>query len=151
MSDTNVLSTNSGHATAITVDGMIDLFYALNPAYRMRGAWMANGTTLAALRKLKDGDGQYLWQPGLQAGQPDMFLGRPVLEATDMPSIGAGTYPVAFGDFASAYRIYDRVNISLLRDPYSVATSGLTRFHARRRVGASVVRSEAIRKLKISA
>ncbi|MGJ0506167.1 MAG: phage major capsid protein [Methylocystis sp.] len=151
MSDTNVLSTNSGAASSITADGMIDLFYALNPAYRMRGVWMANGTTLAALRKLKDGDGQYLWQPGLQAGQPDMFLGRPLIEAVDMPSISAGTYPVCFGDFASAYRIYDRVNISLLRDPYSVATSGLTRFHARRRVGGGVVRAEAIRKLKISA
>lgn len=143
--------TNSGHATAITADGLIDLFYALNPAYRQRGVWMLSGTTLAAIRKLKDGQGQYLWMPGIAAGQPETILGRPAIEAVDMPAIGAGTYPVAFGDFASAYRIYDRVNISLMRDPYSVATSGLTRFHARRRVGGAVVRAEAIRKLKIAA
>ena len=67
-----------------------------------------------------------------------------------MPNIGAGTFPVLFGDFASAFRIYDRITLSLLRDPYSQATSGLTRFHARRRVGARVVRAEAVRKLKIS-
>jgi HK97 family phage major capsid protein/HK97 family phage prohead protease len=151
MSDTGVSETNSGHATAITSDGLIDLFYGIQPAYRMRGVWMLNGSTLAAIRKLKDGQGQYLWQPGLTAGQPETILGRPAIEAVDMPDIGAGAYPIAFGDFATAYRIYDRVNISLLRDPYSVATSGLTRFHARRRVGGAVVRAEAIRKLKISA
>lgn len=68
-----------------------------------------------------------------------------------MDDIGANKFPIAFGDFASAFRIYDRTALSLLRDPYSVATSGLVRFHARRRVGARVVRAEAIRTLKIAA
>jgi HK97 family phage major capsid protein len=150
MSDTNMNYTAAGHATLIQADGLISLFYALAPFYRQRGVWMLNGSTLAAIRKLKDGNGQYLWQPGLAAGQPETILGRPAVEAVDMPDIAADAYAVAFGDFASGYRIYDRATMSLLRDPYSQATSGLTRFHARRRVGGSVVRAEAIRKLKIA-
>jgi HK97 family phage major capsid protein len=150
MSDTNLSYTAGGHATLIQADGLIDLFYALAPFYRQRAVFMLNGSTLAAIRKLKDGQGQYLWQPGLAAGQPETILGRPAVEAVDMPDIAANAYPVAFGDFASGFRIYDRVALSLIRDPYTQATSGLTRFHARRRVGARVVRAETIRKLKIA-
>lgn len=150
MADTNLSYTPGGSATAITTDGLIDVFYALAPFYRQRGVWMLNGSTLATIRKLKDGNGQYLWQPGLAAGQPETILGRPAIEAVDMPDIAANSFPVVFGDFASGYRIYDRVAIALLRDPYTVATSGLVRFHARRRVGGSVVRAESIRKMKIA-
>lgn len=154
MSDTNVAYSVSGSASVIGdadggVDGLIGLMYALHPFYRSRGVWMANGTTIGALRKLKDSDKNYIWQPSVQAGQPDTLLGRPIIEAPDMPDISAGTYPLVFGDFASGFRIYDRVGLSILRDPYSQATSGLTRFHARKRVGARLVRPEAIRKLKI--
>lgn len=158
LTDTGIAHTVSGVAAALTdathngVDVLLDLFYALAPFYRQRGVWMANGTTIAALRKLKSKTEElYLWQPALTAGQPETFLGRPVVEAVDMDSIGAGKFPILFGDFASAFRIYDRIALSLLRDPYSQATSGLTRFHARRRVGARVVRPEAVRKLKIAA
>lgn len=150
MSDTNLSFTPGGSATAITADGLIDVFFATPPFYRQRGVWILNGSTLAAIRKLKDGNGQYLWQPGLTIGQPETILGRPAVEAVDMPDIAAGSFPVAFGEFATGFRIYDRIAIALLRDPYSVATSGLTRFHARRRVGGGVVRAEAIRKLKIA-
>lgn len=150
LQDASVAFTPSGNASALTADGLIDLFYALAPFYRQRGAWLANGKTLATIRKFKDGQGQFLWQPGLAAGQPETILGRPVVEAVDLPDIAAGAFPIAFGDFSTGYRIYDRVTLSLLRDPYSQATSGLTRFHARRRVGGGVVRAEAIRKLKVS-
>lgn len=149
MSDANIDFTLSGAATAVTADSLIDLFYSLAAFYRMNATWMMNGTSLASVRKLKDGEGNYLWRPGLEAGQPETILGRPVVEAVDMPDIGAGTYPIAFGDFNSAYRIYDRVALSVLRDPYTVATSGLVRFHARRRVGGGTVKAEAIKKLKI--
>lgn len=74
----------------------------------------------------------------------------PSSRLSTFPDIAANAFPIVFGDFSTGYRIYDRVTLSLLRDPYSVATSGLTRFHARRRVGGAVVRAEAIRKLKIS-
>lgn len=157
LADTGVSYTASGVAAALTygthngIDALLDLYYAMNPYYRQRGTWLMNGSTIAAIGKLKSATEElYLWQPAAAAGQPDTFLGRPVVEAVDMDDIGAGAFPIIFGDFASAYRIYDRVSLSLLRDPYSQATSGLTRFHARRRVGARVVRAEAVRKLKIA-
>ncbi len=154
LSDTGLCFTVSGSAAAVTdadggANGLIDLFYALAPFYRQRGVWMANGTTIAALRKMKDSQKQYLWQPAVAVGQPETFLGRPIVEAVDLPDIGAGTFPLLFGDFASAFRIYDRITLSLLRDPYSQATSGLTRFHARRRVGARVVRAEAVAQAQV--
>lgn len=142
--------TPSGDAALVTSDGLIGLMYGIQPFYRSRGIFLANGTTIAAIRKLKDGQGRYIWEPSLQLGQPETLLGRPVIEAPDMPDIGANAFPVIFGDFATCFRIYDRVALSLLRDPFSVATSGLTRFHARRRLGGQVVRTEGIRKLKIS-
>jgi HK97 family phage major capsid protein len=150
MSDANVSYTAGGDASVILADGLIDLFYALAPFYRQRAVWMLNGSTLAAIRKLKDGIGNYLWMPGLVAGQPETILGRPAVEAVDMPDVAGNAYPVVFGDFSTGFRIYDRVALSLIRDPYTQATVGLTRFHARRRVGGRVVRAEAIRKLKIA-
>lgn len=140
----------NGHATVLSADALIDLMYSLPPAYRNSGVWMLNGTSVATIRKLKDTTGQYLWQPGLIAGQPSTILGRPVIEAIDMPDVAAGTMPIVFGDFNSAYRIYDRVSLAVLRDPFTQAKNSLVRFHARRRVGGDVVRPEAIRKLKMA-
>lgn len=155
MSDTNVAYSVSGSASVIAdadggVNGLIDLMYALHPFYRSRGVWMANGTTIGALRKLKTAtEKAYIWQESVQAGEPPTLMGRPLIECPDMPDISGGAYPLVFGDFASGFRIYDRVGLSILRDPYTQATGGVTRFHARKRVGARLVRPEAIRKLKI--
>jgi HK97 family phage major capsid protein len=132
-------------------NGLIDLLYALKPAYRANATWMMNSTTLAAVRKMKDANKQYVWAPGAQAGEPGTLLGRPIVDAVDMPDAAAGTFPIAVGDFNAAYRVYDRVNMSILRDPYSLATTGKVRFHARRRVGAGTTQPEAIRKLKVAA
>ncbi|RWP06715.1 phage major capsid protein [Mesorhizobium sp.] len=156
MTDAGIPFTVSGSAAVIAdadgqANGLIDLMYALKPAYRANGVWMANGTTIAAIRKMKDGDKNYVWQPSIQAGEPATILGRPIIETPDMPDIAAGTFPIAFGDFNKAYRVYDRVGMSILRDPYSLATTGKVRFHARRRVGGGVTQSEALRKLKVSA
>jgi HK97 family phage major capsid protein len=140
-----------GSTTVLGADSLIDLMYSLPPAYRNNGAWMLNSTSVAAIRKLKDTVGQYLWQPGLIAGQPATILGRPVIEAIDMPDIAAGSFPVVFGDFNMGYRIYDRVSLTLLRDPFTQAKNSLVRFHARRRVGGDVARPEALRKLKMAA
>ena len=139
-----------GDASNLTADGLIDLFHALPPAYRNVGAWMMNGTTVGAVRKLVTSTGHPLWVDSLAAGNPPTILGRPVIEAIDMPDVGAGNFPIVFGDFNSAYRIYDRVGLTVLRDPFTQAANGLVRFHARRRVGGDVVLPEAIRKLKIS-
>lgn len=151
MSDTNVAYNVSGSASVIAdadggVDGLIDLMYALHPFYRSRGVWMANGTTIGKLRKLKDADKNYIWAASIRDSEPATLLGRPIIEAPDMPDIAGGA---VFGDFATAFRIYDRVGMSFLVDPYTQAASGLTRIHARKRVGGRLVQPEAIRKLKI--
>jgi HK97 family phage major capsid protein len=144
--------TPTGNASTLgstPADLLIDHLYSMPAFYRNVGVWMMNGTTLAALRKLKDGTtGIYLWQPAYAAGQPETILGRPVIEAPDMPDVGSGTEPIVFGDFARAYRIYDRVALSVMRDPFTRATNGLVRFHARRRVGGGLVLAEAIKKIK---
>lgn len=141
----------NGHAADIQPDALIKMMYSLPAAYRNSASWMMNGTTLGVIRTLKDGHGNYLWQPSYQAGQPSTLLGRPVIDAVDMPDVAANGFPIAFGDFNRAYRIYDRVQLSILRDPYTQATKGLVRFHARRRVGGGTVLGEALRKLKMVA
>ncbi|WGD31885.1 phage major capsid protein [Ancylobacter sp. WKF20] len=143
--------TINGHATNLSADALVTLMYALPAAYRARGSWLMNGGTLAVIRKLKDGQGNYLWQPSYQAGQPEMILGRPVTEAVDMPDVASGAFPIMFGDFATAYRIVDRLALSILVNPYLLATNGMTRIHATRRTGAAVVQAKALRKLKMAA
>lgn len=140
----------NGHATNVNPDKLIALMYSLPPQYRNSGSWLMNGTTLGVIRTLKDGNGNYLWQPSYQIGQPSTLLGRPVIEDPEMPDIANGAYPIMYGDFNKAYRIYDRVGMSVLRDPYTQATKGMVRFHARRRVGGGPVLTEALRKLKMA-
>ncbi|NTB86392.1 phage major capsid protein [Agrobacterium tumefaciens] len=140
----------NGSATALNPDKLVALMYALPAAYRSNASWIMNGTTLGVIMTLKDGQGNFLWQPSYQAGQPSTLLGRPIIEDPTMPDIGNGTYPIQFGDFSKAYRVFDRVGMSVLRDPYTQATKGLVRFHARRRVGGGPVLAEALRKLKMA-
>ncbi|MEA2897356.1 MAG: hypothetical protein QOJ84_2971 [Bradyrhizobium sp.] len=140
----------NGHATEVKLNGLIDLFHSLPPAYRNSGVWMLNSTSVAAIRKLVTSMGAPVWVDSLAVGNPPTILGRPVIEAVDMPDVAAGTFPIAFGDFNAAYRIYDRVSLAVLRDPFTQAKKSLVRFHARRRVGGDVVRPEAIRKLKMA-
>lgn len=138
---------NAATLGAAPADMLIDFMYSLMAGYRGRGTWLMNGKTLATVRKLKDGQGNYLWQPSYQAGNPETILGRPVVEAPDMEDIGAGTTPIMFGDIATAYRIIDRLALSLLTNPFTRATEGITRIHATRRTGAGVVQPAAISKI----
>lgn len=151
MRDTRIGSVVSGHATAVTPDGLINLMYSLAATYRGRSTWVMNGKSLASIRTLKDPAGNYLWQAPLAAGQPETLLGRPVLEAVDMPDIAAGATPIVFGDFSSGYRIVDRQEMSILVNPYIRATDGITRIHATRRVGAGVIQPKALAKQLIAA
>lgn len=152
MQSPGVPYTFTGNASTLgtnPADIIIDAFYALPAYYRNRAVWMMNSKTIAAVRKLKDGStGAYLWQPGLAAGDPATLLGRPLIEDPTMPDVGAAAEPIIVGDFESAYRVYDRVGLSIMRDPFSVATKGLVRFHARRRIGAGMVLAEALRKIR---
>ncbi|WP_428428230.1 phage major capsid protein [Pararhizobium sp.] len=143
----SVANTNTG---TIVPDALIGLMYGLPTQYRNAGTWAMNSTTLGKLRLLKDGDGRFLWQPSFQLGQPETILGRPVIELPDMPDIANGSTPIVFGDF-SGYRIVDRVGLSILVNPYLLATNGITRIHATRRVGGGVLQPAKFKKLKMSA
>lgn len=153
MNDADITNTVSGDASKVTADGLIQLYHDLPAAYRANGVWLMNSNTVATVRKLKDSvTGAYLLLPAGIAGAPaTTLLGRPVLECPDLDDVGAGAFPVVFGDFMQGFRIFDRVNLSVLRDPYSQAANGMTRFHARRRLAAGVAKAEAFRKLKIAA
>jgi len=153
MDASGVGSVDSGSATAVTADGLISLVHNIKSDYTRNGTFVFNRATLASIRKLKDTAGQYVFQTGMMLGgnMVNTILGHPYVEATDMPSEGADTFPVAFGDFRRAYMIVDRVNLAVLRDPFTQATTGNVRYIARKRVGGQVVQAEAINKLKCSA
>lgn len=143
----------SGHASTLGAnpgDLLIDMMSRLPSAHANRGAWLMNRLTLASVRKLKDSQGAYLWQPSLREGAPSTLLGRPIIEAVDAPNVGAGAFPIVFGDW-SGYRIVDRVGLSVLVDPFTRATNGITRFHMRMRVGGDVTHPDRFVKLKIAA
>lgn len=149
MTNAAIASMNMGHAANILPDALITFLYSITPTYRNSGAWAMNGTTLGKIRNLKDGQGNYLWQPSYQAGQPETILGRPVVEIVDMPDVAADAFPIIYGDF-SGYRIVDRLSLSMLVDPYSRATQKQTRYHAGRRVGGKVIMPAKFKKLKMA-
>ena len=139
-----------GNASVITADGLIDLFFAVKDAYARSASWMVKRSTLAAIRKLKDGNGAYLWQPALAGSSPATILDRPYVEAVDMPAVAANALSIGFGDFRKGYTIVDRVMMSITRDGLTQATSGNVRFIARKRVGGQLVQPEAVRLGKIA-
>jgi len=131
------------------VDDMVDLVYGLRRPYHTGAKFAMNRATIGHVRKLKDSNGQYLWQPSVQAGQPDMILGYPVFVWEDL--LGATTlnaYPVVFGDFRRAYTLVTRTGLSVLRDPYS--TKGSTAFYIARRYGGIVTNNSAVKCLKVA-
>ena len=149
MTKSGIAETKNGHATDLKADMLIKLMYAMPAMYRNNGTWVMNGTTLGIVRTLKDGDGRFLWQPSYQAGQPETILGRPVVEMVDMPDLASGAYPIVYGDF-SGYRIVDRLSMATLVNPFLLATQGLTRIHATRRVTGGVIQTAKFRKLHMS-
>lgn len=130
-------------------DTYLDLVYALKAGYRTGAVFMASKAMVANLRKVKDAQGQYLWQPSVQAGTPGTFLGYPVIEAEDMPGVAANTFPLAFGNFGVGYLIVDRMGVRTLRDPFS--NKPYIGFYTTKRVGGIVQNSEAIKLLKVAA
>jgi HK97 family phage major capsid protein len=127
-------------------DALIDLVYAPKTGYRARGRFVMNRQTVSAVRRFKDADGNYLWQPSLSEAGTSTLLGYPVTEAEDMPDIGSDAYAIAFGDFEKGYLIVDRQGVEVLRDPYSAKPYVL--FYTTKRVGGGVQDFEAIKLLK---
>jgi HK97 family phage major capsid protein len=140
----------SGHATLINdVDKLIALQHALKSVYRNGAQWLMNDSTFEALRKLKDGDGKYIWRPGMELDAPDMLLGKPVEIDDNVADIGGNAYPIFFANFKRAYLIIDRLGTRVLRDPYSVKP--YVSFYTTKRVGGGIVMYEAIKAMKVSA
>ncbi|AOE63784.1 phage major capsid protein [Pseudomonas corrugata] len=139
----------SGSAGAFTGDTMIDLIHSLKAGYRANGKFMMGNLTVAYVRKLKDSDGNYLWRPGLEAGQPSSLLGYGITENEDMPDIAADANAIAFGDFKRAYTIVDRIGTRVLRDPYT--NKPYVGFYTTKRVGGMLVDSQAVKVLTLSA
>jgi HK97 family phage major capsid protein len=132
--------------SGVLADTLFDLVYKLNTSYRAAGVWIMNSTTLGAVRKLKDTTNQYLWQPGLVAGQPDRLLGYPISTWEQMSDIGANNFPVGFGDWREAYVLVDRVGLRVTRD--QVTNPGYVRFYIRRRLGGIVRNNDAAKFLR---
>jgi len=130
-------------------DALIDLIHSLKPAYRTNARFLMNDKTVATVRKLKDKDENYLWQPGIQLGAPSQLLGYSIAEDDNAPDVGAGKFPISFGDWQSGYTIADRIGVRVLRDPFTAKPYVL--FYTTKRVGGKVTNFEAIKLLKVSA
>jgi HK97 family phage major capsid protein len=133
-------------ATALTCDEVIDLYHALRSPYRKDAVWLTNDATIKAIRKLKDGNGQYIWQPSLVAKEPDTILGRPVRTSAYMPEIASGAKTVAFGDF-SYYWIADRQGRTFKRLGELFAPTGQVGFLGSQRVDGRLILGEAVKVL----
>ncbi len=133
-------------ATTSPGDGLIDLIYSVKSGYRANAHLVMNRATQAEVRKLKDVDGNYLWQPGIQVGAPATLLNIAIAESEDMPDIATDAYAIAYGDFNRGYLIVDRIGVRVLRDPYSSKPYVL--FYTTKRVGGGVQNFEAIKLLK---
>jgi HK97 family phage major capsid protein len=140
---------NSGAAAAFTGDGFIDLMYALPSEFAGNAKLYINRQSLGSARKLKDGQGNFLWRPSYALGQPQTLNGAPVVEMPDMPTVAAGNIAALYGDMEATYLVVDRVGIRVLRDPFS--NKPFVHFYTTKRVGGGVHNPQPMRALKISA
>jgi len=139
----------TGAASTFTnADKLIDLQHALKAVYRNGAVWLMADSTLNHVRKFKDGEGNYLWKPGLTDGAPDLLLGKPIEIDDNVDAIGTNKYPIFFANFKRAYMIVDRFGIRVLRDPYSAKP--YVAFYTTKRVGGGIVMYEAIKALKVA-
>jgi len=138
----------SGFPSSDPADVLYDTVGALKAGYRAGARWVMNRATLTEVRKFKDANGQYLWQPSLIVGQPSSLLGFPVSEGEDMPDLAANALAIVFGNMATTYTIVDRLGISVLRDPFTAKPHVL--FDTRKRVGGDVVNFESYKVVKVA-
>ncbi|MEL9591449.1 phage major capsid protein [Escherichia coli] len=137
----------SGAAAGVTADAIIKLVYTLRKVHRNGAKFMMNNNSLFAVRILKDSEGNYLWRPGLELGQPSSLAGYGVAENEQMPDISADAKAIAFGNFKRGYTIVDRIGTRILRDPYT--KKPFVGFYTTKRTGGMLVDSQAIKLLQI--
>jgi HK97 family phage major capsid protein len=135
-----------GFPASTPTDRLIDLTFAVKAGYRANGTFVMNRATQGAIRKFKDTNGNYIWQPPAKAGEAPMLLGYAVAECEDMPTIGTDSFSIGFGDFERGYLIVDRVGVRVLRDPYSAKPYVL--FYTTKRVGGGIQDFDAIKLMK---
>ena len=141
---------NGAFASSNPADVLFDLMYQLRVGYHPKATWIMPRAVSDMIRKFKENTTQaYIWQPGLQQGQPSTLLGFPVTLGEDMPAVGTGSYSLAFGNFEEGYTIVDRIGLRILRDPYTGAP--FIKFRCTKRTGGDVVNFEAIKLLSFSA
>lgn len=143
-----IKAVNSGDANAITADSILDLIYELPSEYEGNATFIMNRNTLRIVRKLTDGQGNYLWQPSFIAGQPSTLAGYPVVEMPGMPDVAANSTPIVFGDFKQGYMILDRIGVRVLRDPYT--NKPHISFYTTKRVGGGLLNPDCLKALKVS-
>ena len=144
---TGLLNTPGDYTQFDLLETLIETFYGLPSEYANVGSWMMRRETMGVIRQLADGSGSNLsWADGLADGTPPALMGRPVYESVDMDLMtgAATTFPIAFGDYASAYQIVDRVGVAIQRDDFTGADNGIVKLRARRRVGGKPVLPEAV-------
>ena len=141
------LASGRGREYEQTADELIDLFYSLNSAYRKNAVWLLNDSTMKNIRKLKDSNGQYLWQPALHEGGFDTLLGKRIYTSPYAPELAAGQKTVAFGDF-NYYWIGDRLGITFKRLNERFAETGQIGFIASKRLDGKLILPEAIKVLQ---
>lgn len=139
-----------GFSDTNPADTIIGMYHTIATTHAHNGVWLMNRKTLGTIRQWKDGNGRYLIVDPITAGGASTLLGRPVVEMPDMDDIAADQAPILFGDL-SGYRIVDRIGLSTLRDPYTLAGKGQVRFHARKRVGAGLTHPDRFVKLVVGA
>jgi HK97 family phage major capsid protein len=141
--------TTAAATTAVTTDEIITLIYSLPGEYTANARFVMNRSVQGVIRKLKDGDGNYIWQPSFQQGQPAMLAGYPVTEMAAMPNMAASAVPIAFGDFRRGYLIVDRTGVRVLRDPYT--NKPYVHFYTTKRVGGGVQDPTVLKAIKMAA
>jgi len=141
------LGVKAASATAVTMDEVIDLFHSVKSAYRKNATFVVNDATIKGIRKLKDANGQYLWQPSVTAGTPDTILNRPVRTSQFMPTAAAGAKTILFGDF-SYYWIADRQGRTFKRLNELYAANGQVGFLASQRLDGKLILPEAVKVLQ---
>jgi HK97 family phage major capsid protein len=144
----NASSFIAASSSASPADCLVDLYHALRAGYRANGSFLMSDLTAGTVRKFKDGQGNFLWQPSIAVDKPSTLLGKPVAFSDYMPSVAADAFPIAFGDFREAYTIVERIGMRTLRNPYK--TNGVVFFYTTRRVGGAITNFEAIKTLKIA-
>ncbi|HCZ47422.1 MAG TPA: phage major capsid protein, partial [Gammaproteobacteria bacterium] len=145
----HVVTGANGAFHTTQADPLFDLIGAFKTPYLQNARWVTRREVIAAIRKFKTTTTlEYIWQPGLQAGQPDRLLGYPIVIAQDMPALATGSLSMALGDFNEAYQIVDRIGMRTLRDPFT--DKPYVKFYTTKRTGGAVVNFEAVKFIKFS-